>query len=92
MTEEGARGDGVGGGLGLGCCLRRDTRGKRGYDGFWGAGVTEASAVVWGLGAVRGEIPAASAGMTVWGRGCDGGGGAGGLVLVDGVLAVDAEV
>ena len=109
------------------CWLRRDTRGKRGYDGilgrvrrcgergrdgrrplgadsrsgagmtrkgggndgiFWG-GCDGMGARVWrsgrgcggevgyGGGAGHGEIPAASAGMTVWGRGCDGVGSAG---------------
>ena len=62
-------------GCGVGCWVWRGTRGKRGYDGSllrgcdglvragvaeaWGAGELGA-----GLGAQRGEIPAASAGMT----------------------------
>ena len=60
---------------------RRDTRGKRGYDGvgrgYDGVGRVwreKGAGVVRGLGAALGEIPAASAGMTEWGRGYDGGG------------------
>ena len=60
---------GRGGGRGARCRARRDTRGKRGYDGsgragmteLFRAGVREAGA---GLGAELSEIPAASAGMT----------------------------
>ena len=85
-------------GAGVGCCSRRDTRGKRGYDGDGGADMRwweRGWRVVWGLwccergwvwapdqvwgdgreagagvgvgggGAGHGEIPAASAGMTV---------------------------
>ena len=78
---------GKGGGKGerVGCCSRRDTRGKRGYDGSGGVGDGEeggydgsggAGATGWWMGcddgAVLGEIPAASAGMTDPGRGGDG--------------------
>ena len=71
--------------MGRWCCWRRDTRGKRGYDGKGVAGMTEwvrcgsdgvrgrggdrvGAEVGWGDGAVRVEIPAASAGMTGKGR------------------------
>ena len=70
--EEGGGGGGLVVGMRRWCCTRRDTRGKRGYDGVGGAGMTvwagAAGEVEEGVGAGHGEIPAASAGMTEsWG-------------------------
>ena len=48
---------------------RRDTRGKRGYDGVGRVWREKGAAGGESLGAALGEIPAASAGMTVWGGG-----------------------
>ena len=58
MTE-GRSGDGEGG-----YRARRDTRGERGYDWSGGAGMTEGRSGDGEGGTGRGEIPAASAGMT----------------------------
>ena len=80
--REGAGMTGDGGETQPWCCSRRDTRGKRGYDGAearvwrrWGAGMAEEVGREWrgtgvrhNRGAVRVEIPAASAGMTEMAR------------------------
>ena len=73
MTREGGRNDEGGSGKTEGCgpghwCRwRRDTRGKRGYDGSWGAGMAEvASAGVTVAGA--GVMAAAGVGVTEPGR------------------------
>ena len=55
--------EGGGGGAGLWCCARRDTRGKRGYDGRRGAGMTEMSARVW---RERERAGVAEVGARVW--------------------------
>ena len=79
----GASGRGRGG---VGCCARRDTRGKRGYDGIGGAGMTEWRRVWRRRGAEVGGGVAEGGGMRRWccsrrdtrgKRGYDGGGGAG---------------
>ena len=65
------------------CCSRRDTRGKRGYDGSGGAGVTEVGRGCDGVGvdAAEREVGAAEVG-----RGLGGGGEA----VLDGDFAVEA--
>ena len=62
------------------CCARRDTRGKRGYDGPWGAGVTEMGVRV--MDRERGVGMAEGAGGCEGGRGGYGEGAAGRTVTV----------